>query len=298
VKSLHLTDDAELVEKDTPQPKPRKGEVLVRVYGAGITPSEVLWYPTFHTKGGEKRAAPVPSHEFSGQIAKLGEGISQLSVGDEVFGMNDWFADGALAEYCITRPESVAPKPSRLDHAEAASVPIGALTAWQGLFDRGRLRAGERVLIHGGAGAVGIFAVQLARSLGAHVITTVSAQNAEFVKGLGANEVIDYKTAPFENTAREIDVVFDTVGGDTLERSWNILKASGRLVTVAADQSGNKAFLLVEANQAQLVEIAKRIDAGALRTVVDTILPFSNASGAYASNVKKTGRGKLVVVLH
>src|SRR3954447_22235619 len=245
MKSWRLTDSVP-IETDIPQPKPREGEVLVRVHAAGITPTEVIWYPTSRTKDGQMRTGAVLSHEFSGEIAETGE---------EIYGMNDWFADGALAEYCVTQPAWVAPKPRSLTYAEAASVPIGALTAWQGLFDRAKLQAGERVLIHGGAGAVGIFAIQLARSRGAYVVTTVSARNSEFVMGLGADEAIDYKAARFEDKAREIDVVFDAVGGDTLRRSWGVLKENGRLVTIAADsetaadERTKRAFFIVEPNR-------------------------------------------------
>lgn len=292
MKSWRLTGSAqhsELVETDVPQPKPREGEVLVRVHAAGITPTEVLWSPSWQTKSGEKRTGAIPSHEFSGEIAETGE---------EIYGMNDWFADGALAEYCVTQPAWIAPKPRHLSHAEAASAPIGALTAWQGLFDRAKLQPGERVLIHGGAGGVGIFAIQLAHSHGAHVITTVSARNFEFVTALGANEVIDYKADFFEDKARNIDVVFDTVGGDILERSWNVLKPNGRLVTIAADaetprdERTKQAFFIVEPNRQQLMEMI-----GNLRPVVDTVLPFSQAADAYSGHVKKQGRGKLVVAV-
>jgi NADPH:quinone reductase-like Zn-dependent oxidoreductase len=297
MKSWHLTDSAQnpqLMERNVPQPKAGAGEALVRVYAAGVTPTEVVWYPTSHTKNGEKRTGAVPSHEFSGEIAETGE---------EIYGMNDWFTDGALAEYCVTQPDWIAPKPGRLSHAEAASVPIGALTAWQGLFDRAKLQAGERVLIHGGAGAVGIFAIQLARSRGAHVITTVSARNSEFVMGLGAHEAIDYKAVRFEDKARDIDVVFDVVGGDTLRRSWGVLKENGRLVTIAADsetpadERTKQAFFIVEPNSQQLLEIGKLLEAGNLRPVVDTILPFSQACDGYTANFKKQGRGKLVVAV-
>lgn len=297
MKSWRLTDSAQnlrLIETDVSQPKPRPGEVLVRVYAAGVTPTEVVWYPTSHTMNGGKRTGAVPSHEFSGELAETGE---------QIYGINDWFADGALAEYCVTQADWIAPKPRGLSHAEAASAPISALTAWQGLFDHAKLQPRERVLIHGGAGAVGIFAIQLARSRGAYVITTVSARNSEFVMGLGANETIDYKAARFEDEARDIDVVFDAVGGDTLRRSWGVLKPNGRLVTIAADSEGpsdertKQAFFIVEPNRRQLLEIGNLLEAGDLRPVVDTILPFSQASEAYMANVRKQGRGKLVVAV-
>lgn len=304
MKSLRLTDSGlkpVLREVEAARPTPGEGEVLIRVRAAGVTPTELDWYPTSHDKNGGKRTGAIPSHEFSGEIGELGAGVTGLSVGQEIYGMNDWFEDGALAEYCITRPERIAPKPERISHAEAASVPIGALTAWQGLFDRAALQAGERVLVHGGAGAVGVFAIQLARHRGARVITTVSKRNAEFVSGLGADEAIDYHERRFEDAARDIDVVFDCVGGETLQRSWGVLKPNGRMVTVAAggeatpDERIKQAFFIVEAKRNQLVEIGKLIDARDLRPVVDAVLSLSEASRAYDDTMKRKGRGKVVI---
>ena len=242
MKAMRLSDSGEppvLVEENIPQPQPRRAELLVRVFAAGVTSKELLWYPTTHNKNGERRSRAIPGHEFSGVIAALGEDTDGFDIGEEIYGMNDWFSDGATAEYCITQPVSIARKPSRLSHAEAAAVPIAALTAWQGLFDRAKLQAGERVLVHGGAGAVGIFAIQLARSRGAHVTATASAGNLNFVAQLGAQQVIDYQAGRFEENAREMDVVFDTVGGETLQRSWGVLKPGGRMITIAADMRGN-----------------------------------------------------------
>src|SRR5262247_3460482 len=216
MKTMRLSDSAQppvLIKENIPRPQPRRGELLVRVYAAGVTPTELLWSTTTHSKTGERRSHAVPGHEFSGVIAAVGEDTVGFAIGQEVYGMNDWFADGALAEYCITQPTSIAPKPASLRHAEAASVPIGALTAWPGLFDRARLQAGERVLVHGGAGAVGVFATQLARLHGAHVTVTASARNLAFVSQLGAEQVIDYQPVRFEYNVRDMDVVFDTVGG-------------------------------------------------------------------------------------
>jgi NADPH:quinone reductase-like Zn-dependent oxidoreductase len=304
MKSLHLTDSNRgLTEIQTPTPAPAPGEVLVRVFAAGITPSELIWSPTTHNADGTPRAGAVPSHEFSGEIAAVGAHVTGVSIRDEIFGMNDWFAQGALAEYCITRPEWIAPKPRHLTHAEAASVPIGALTAWQGLFDRAKLQPGDRVLVHGAAGAVGIFAVQLARAAGAHVIATASAHNLEFVKELGATQVIDYRAQRFEDLVRDVDIVFDTVGGDTLQRSWSVLKSHGRMVTVAAagetttDDRAKLAFFIVEPKREQLIEIANLLDTGKLHTVVDTIVPLSQASAAYTGSLKRNGRGKLVALV-
>lgn len=305
MKSMHLTGSAgpALTQRDAPRPEPGPGEVVVQVHAAGVTPTEVFWYPTLHTTTGAERTEAVPSHEFSGEIAVVGDGVTDLTRGDAVYGMNDWFADGALAEYCVTRPEWLAPKPRRLSHVEAASVPIGALTAWQGLFDRAGLRSEEMVLVHGGAGAVGVFAVQLARSRGAYVITTVSAHNADFVKALGAHETLDYKAARFEEHVRNIDVVFDAVGGETLQRSWGVLNQTGRLVTIAADSEGTadertkQAFFIVEPRRQQLVEIANLLDSGALRTFVDAVVPLAQATDAFTGRLAKKGRGKVVVAV-
>ena len=216
--------------------------------------------------------------------------------------MNDWFADGATAGYCTSASTSVAVKPSRLSHLEAATVPIGALTAWQGLFERAKLQAGERILIHGGSGAVGVFAIQLARRAGAHVITTASARNFDFLSQLGADEVIDYRTDRFENRARDLDVVFDAVGGETLKRSWSLLKSPGRMVTIAADSEGTKeksiekAFFIVEPNQGELTEISRLLDSGELQCFVDAVVPVVNASDAYCGTIKeRRGCGKVVL---
>ncbi|MBW8869868.1 MAG: NADP-dependent oxidoreductase, partial [Acidobacteriales bacterium] len=208
-----------------------------------------------------------------------------------VYGMNDWFADGATAEFCLTQPQWIAPKPSTISHELASTVPISALTAWQGLFDRCKLRSGERVLVHGGSGAVGLFAVQLARHHSAHVIATASAQKSEFVKQLGAEQVIDYRTSRFEDELEPVDVIFDTVGGDTLDRSWKVLKPGGRLVTIAAqgesttDQRTKDAFFIVEANATQLTQVAELIDQGRLKTFMSISAPLSEAADAYLSAI-------------
>jgi NADPH:quinone reductase-like Zn-dependent oxidoreductase len=297
-------DRTQLSAQEIPQPQPGPCEILVRIYAAGVTTTEVLWYPTTHTKSGETRAGAIPSHEFSGVVAAMGEEVAEFRVGQEVYGMNDWFADGALAEYCVAPQFGVAPKPGRLTHIEAASVPIGALTAWQGLFDRGKLQSDQRILIHGGAGAVGIFAIQLARLRGAHVFATVSARNRDFVMQLGAEQVIDYATQRFEDVVRDVDLVFDGVGGDTFQRSWNVLKPTGRLITIAAsgeaatDERTKQSFFIVELNQTQLIEIGKLLDTGALKPVVDSVLPLEEASAAYSVSAKPShGRGKLVVTV-
>ena len=282
-------------------PRPGAGEILVRVRAAAITPTELLWSPTWTTPAGEPRPFPIiPGHEFSGEVHGVGPGVNGVAVGEAVFGMNDWFGDGAQAELCVARTVDVAPKPKSVDHVTAAVVPISALTAWQGLTERAKLAPGERVLIHGAAGSVGLFAVQLARGIGAYVIATVSAHNAEFARGLGADEAIDYRARPFEDAAPGVDVVFDTVGGDTLARSWRILRPGGRVVTIAADaehtseQRVKDAFFIVEPNREQLSRIARMIDAGKLRPVVGAKFPLAEARRAYAY---KPVRGKVVLVV-
>ena len=228
------TQGPALIAAELPQPQPGEGELLIRVRAAGVTPTELRWYPTTQTKDGRPRKGAVPGHEFSGVIAGLGKNSNGFQVGQEVYGFNDWFAEGATAEFCLTRPESIAGKPATLTHEAAATVPIGALTAWQGLLERAKIQPGERVLVHGAAGSVGIFAVQLAHLHGAHVIATASAPNLKIVAELGADEVIDYRKSRFEDRTQKVDVVFDGVGGETLDRSWSMLKPGGRLITIAA----------------------------------------------------------------
>ena len=292
-----------LVAREAGRPSPGAGEVLIRVHAAGVTPTEIGWYPTTHLKTGEPRLHAVPGHEFSGVVAAVGGEVSGFREGDEIYGMNDWFADGATAEYCLTDQTSIARKPTRLSHVEAATVPIGALTAWQGLKDRAKLQPGERVLIHGGAGAVGVYAIQLARHFGAHVVTTASARHREFLTQIGATQVIDYQSERFEDQLRELDVVFDAVGGATLQRSWSVLKAGGRLVTIAADgetatadERTKAAFFIVEPSQQQLTEIAALFDRAALRAFVDAVVPLEKAAAAYFGGVERqNGFGKVVV---
>jgi len=289
----------ELAEASAPVPVPGESELLIRVCAVGVTPTELLWYPTTNTKTGEARMGAIPGHEFSGVIAAVGPGVEGFAAGQEVFGLNDWFDEGATAEYCLTKAAFVAAKPARLSHVEAASVPISGLTAWQALFDHAALQPGERLLVHGGAGSVGLFAVQLGRRHGAHVIATASARDAEFVTELGAEQVIDYRAGRFEESVGTVDVVFDTVGGATLERSWEVLKPAGRMVTVAADEEKaervKKAFFIVEPNARQLGAIAELLQTGQIRTGVARVVPFSLAADAYGGRIEKSSQGKIVV---
>ena len=300
---LHTRGGPEaLVYDEAPQPHPQAGEVLVRVHAAAVTPTELLWEPTWKTRTGADRPFPIIlGHEFSGVIAALGAGITEWAEGDPVYGLNDWFADGAQAEYCVAPAAPLAPKPRSLEHVQAAVVPISALTAWQALFEHARLRAGQRVLIHGAAGSVGSFAVQLARWRGVHVIGTASAQNLDFVRALGADEVLDYQVTQFEECVRDMDAVLDTVGGETLKRSWGVLKSSGTLVTIATQSEGTQdpavrdAFFIVEANRAQLAEIARLIDDGQLQVFLQEVFPLAQARQAYERAQGRGNRGKVVL---
>jgi NADPH:quinone reductase-like Zn-dependent oxidoreductase len=302
MKALRLhgrSRTATLVYEEAPRPQPGSGEVLVRVHAAAVTPTELKWAPTWTTRNGEPRPSPlILGHEFSGTVSAVGPGVTDLGEGDEIFGMNDWFGDGAQAEYCVARPSGVACKPRSADHVHAAVAPISALTAWQGLIERARLAPGQQVLIHGASGGVGLFAVQLAHRRGARVIGTASADNLDFVRGLGADEVIDYRAQRFDELVRGVDVVFDTVGGDTLARSWGVLKPGGRMITVAASEElvraprVRDAFFIVEANRTQLAEVARLIDADELRAVVGAVLPLSQGRQAYEF---KPARGKMVL---
>jgi NADPH:quinone reductase-like Zn-dependent oxidoreductase len=287
-----------------PKPVPGKGDVLVRVFAAGVTPTELGWYPTTHQKSGEARLRAIPGHEFSGVVEGVGDGVSGFAAGQAVYGMNDWFAEGAMAEFCLAQPQSIAAKPARLTHEEAATVPISALTAWQGLFDRAKLQPREKVLVHGGAGGVGIFAVQLAHQRKAHVIATTSTKTISLVKELGADEVIDYTKERFEELVRDVDVVFDTVGGETLERSWSVLKPEGRMITIAADGESSddprikENYFIVEPNGERLGELAKLLDDGSLKTFVNAAVPLAEAPAAYARKVpQRLGYGKGVATI-
>ena len=278
----------DLVYEDAPTPSAGAGEVLVQVHAAGVIPSEFEWSPTQTTAAGAPRPLPfVMGHEFSGVVAARGDGVHDLREGDAVYGMNDWYRDGAEAEYCVARATEVAPKPRALDHVQAAAVPISALTAWQGLLERAQVAAGQRVLVHGAAGAVGGFAVQLAAWRGAHVVGTCAARDADLARELGADQTIDYATTRFEEVVRDVDVVLDTVGDDLLVRSLRVLRPGGIALTIAAsaerteDARLREAFFIVTADAGTLAEITQLIDDGTLRVLVGTVLPLAEARAAY-----------------
>lgn len=226
---LHARGGPEqLVYEDAPQPQLEPGDALVRVYATAITRTELTWDQTYQNPDGSPRIPTIPGHELSGVIEFVPTGVRDLGPGDAVYGLADFLRNGAAAEYIAVRASNLALKPRTIDHVHSAAVTLSGLTAWQALYTHGGLRQGQKVLIHGGAGGVGTFAVQLAHLRGAHVITTSSGANLDFLRGLGADETIDYTKTRFEDKLRDIDVVLDAVGGDTVQRSWQVLRKRRR----------------------------------------------------------------------
>jgi NADPH:quinone reductase-like Zn-dependent oxidoreductase len=293
-----------LVYEDTLQPHPGPGEVLVRVHAAGVIANELKWNATYQTETGSPRTLPIPGRDLSGVVEEVGHGVASFTPGAEVYAMLGYGRDGAEAYYTIALPAELAPKPHALDHVQAAAVPLSALTAWLALFEHARLEAGQTALIHGAAGGVGIFAVQLARWAGARVIATGSARNRDFLRELGATEVIDYHTQRFEEVVHNVDVVFDTVGGETLARSWQVLKPGGVLVSVVSPQppadvtkghDARFAWFVVEPDRELLIQIGALIDAGQLRPIIDAVFPLAQARQAYERAAQGHPRGKIVL---
>jgi NADPH:quinone reductase-like Zn-dependent oxidoreductase len=288
--------------EEAPRPEPGAGEVLVRVYAASFTPTELTWSTTWKTRAGLERSLPIPGHDLSGTIEEVGPEVSGVTIGEAVYGLTDFYRDGAQAEYTIALPGELAPKPRSLDFVEAAAVPLSALTAWQALFDHAHLAAGQTVLIHGASGGVGVFAVQLAHWRGARVIGTASAQHHALLRALGADEVIDYAATRFEEVVRGVDVVLDAVGGNTLERSWGVLKKGGMLLSIvdtpsperAAAQGVRALFFIVQPNRAELVQIGDVIDAGQMRPMLRQVLPLAQARQAYRRGQAGHAAGKAV----
>ncbi|MEO7986716.1 MAG: NADP-dependent oxidoreductase [Gemmatimonadales bacterium] len=301
---LHTRGGPErLVYEDAPEPTLAEGDVLVRVYGSGVTPSELTWGSNWKDRKGENRLPSIPGHELSGVVALVGPGAAGVAIGDAVYALTDFWRDGSAAESIAVSAADLAPKPSSLGHAHAAAVPLSALTAWQALFEQARLAAGQRVLIHGAAGGVGSFAVQLAHIRGARVVATAAGGDTDFVRGLGADEVIDYRATRFEEVVQGVDAVLDTVGGDTLERSVGVLRRGGTLVSTVAAPSQEQVAphgirgltFIVEPNRGQLIEIAQLIDGGKLQPILAGVLPLMQAREAYERGLAGGVRGKLVL---
>lgn len=300
---LHAYGGPEQLHLDSiPRPQAGPGEVLIKVDSASINPIDWKlregraqnWWPL--------KLPAVVGRDASGTVVALGAGVDDFHCGDAVVVLAE-SDSGTFAEYIVAAGNVVAPKPTKLSFVEAAAYPLVALTAWDGLVETGQVQAGERVLIHGGAGGVGSMAVQIAKARGAHVIATASARNREFLLGIGADEVIDYTRTRFEDAVDDVDLVFDTVGGDTLSRSPAVLVPGGRLVTIAGSisaQACSKAGIVCppEKNGTPrdgLRQLGKLIDGGALRINVDAEYPLSAAGAAQERNREGHTRGKIVI---
>ncbi|MGK5740038.1 NADP-dependent oxidoreductase [Micromonospora sp. URMC 103] len=297
----------QLVYEEAPRPEPGAGEVLVAVKAASVTPHELTWGATWtHNMDGSgpERTPIIPSHEFSGVVAATGEGVDGPGVGEAVYGLVPFTRDGAAAEYVALPATAVATKPATVDHDHAAALPLAALTAWQALVDHADLQAGQRVLVQGGAGGVGSYVVQLAAGLGAQVSATAGADDLDFVRGLGAEQVIDYAHDRFEDHVRDADVVVDLVGGATQSRSWSVLRPGGVLVSLpgppdqqeAARHDARGVFFVVEPDRNALRSIAERVDGGQLTPVLDRVLPLAETRAGY--EVLETGKRRGKVVIH
>src|SRR3954453_10499923 len=272
VRIHHRAGPEQLAFEAAARPVPYADDVLVEVHAAGITPSELTWDSAFVSSDGRSRLPAIPSHEVSGVVAGIGEDAGALGMGDAVYGLTDFSRDGAAAEFQLVRSSELAPKPASLDHVHAAAIPLSGLPAWQALHDHGRLSEGQRVLVHGGAGGVGNFAVQLARIAGAEVTATAAAADRDFLRAIGADEILDYRAEPFDERVREIDLVLDTVGGSVLERSFAVTRRGGTIVSLveppdsrlAAEHDVRTAFFLVDPNRDQLIALAELADQGRL----------------------------------
>ncbi len=289
--------------EDALRPEPQAGEVLVRVHAAGVNPID--WkVREGHMKDFWPHKFPlILGWDLSGIVEELGRGVSRFKIGDEVYSIPDPTRNGAYADYIVVRESELALKPNSLHHIRAAAVPLAALTAWQSLFDTAQLQPGQRVLIHAGSGGVGHFAVQLAKWKGAYVFATASTKNQDLLRELGVDNAIDYTQQRFEDVARNIDIVLDTIGGETQERSWSVLKRDGVLVSLVQPPSEEKAkelgvraaFVAGHPSGEQLAEIAKIIDAGQLAPVLDRILPLSEVRRAHELSKSGHTHGKIVL---
>jgi NADPH:quinone reductase-like Zn-dependent oxidoreductase len=277
-------------EVEVPQPGP--GEALVRVRAAGITRDELDW-PT-------DRLPAIVSYELSGTVEEISGDVGDLAIGDDVFALTAFDRDGVAAEYAVVPAAFLASKPVGLSHVESAALPLAGLTAWQGLFVHGRLHEGERVLILGAAGGVGHLATQLARWRGAYVIGTASTGAAELARGFGVGQVLDPAT-PFGESIEPVDLVFDTVGGEALMRSADVLRDGGRLVAIAEEPPAALAqrvlatYFVVGPDREQLVELATLAAGGTLRPAIDSVFPLEDARAAFERVMASGKRGKVVI---
>jgi NADPH:quinone reductase-like Zn-dependent oxidoreductase len=300
IRTHEPTGISGLVFEEVPEPTPMFGDVLVKVAACGITHNELDW-PIWTCRAGHPRTSVIPGHEVSGVVAAVGFGTAWFDVGAEVFGLTDQLRDGAAAEYVAVEARNVALKPRTVDHVHAAAVPRAGLTAWQGLFDHGQLAKGQTVVIHGAGGAVGSMAVQLARWAGAEVIGTGRSHSRPLVMELGADRFVALDAGDLADTAGQADLVFDTIGGDVLAGSADLLRPGGTLVTIKADaalpgRDDIKTVVFIqESSRAQLTELARLVDDGQLRPQVGAVYPLDRAVEAYRAKAAGGLPGRTVL---
>jgi NADPH:quinone reductase-like Zn-dependent oxidoreductase len=298
MKAIVVTDQAAgttgMTLAERPDPSAAINDVVVEVYASGFVPTEMEWPSTWVDRAGRDRTPSVPGHELAGVVRALGYGTTGVSVGQRVFGLADWHRDGTLAEYVAIEARNLTPLPGDVDFTVGASLPISGLTAWQGLFDHGRLQAGQSVIAHGAAGAVGTMVTQLAREFGAHVIGTGRAADRQKALDFGAHEFVDLDRDALEDVGA-VDVVFDVIGGDIQKRSAALVRAGGTLVSVvgppeARPTDGSAVDFVVESDRAQLAQIVQRVRDGRLRTNIGAVATLDDAVAALNSTERRSGK--------
>jgi NADPH:quinone reductase-like Zn-dependent oxidoreductase len=298
MKAIVVTDQAagtagmKLTER--PEPQAAINDVLVEVHASGFVNTELSWPSTWADRLGRDRTPTIPGHELAGVVVALGYGTTGLAVGQRVVGLTDWYRDGTLAEYVAVEARNLAPLPDEVDFTIGASLPISGLTAWQGLIVHGRLQAGQRVLSHGAAGAVGSMVTQLAREFGAHVIGTGRAADRQAALDFGASEFVDLDNEVLEDVD-PVDLVFDLIGGDVGKRSARLIRSGGALVSIvgpseARPPDGRAIDFVVESDRAQLGEIVQRVQDGRLRTHIGTVATLDDAVAAFNPTQRRPGK--------
>ena len=298
MKAIVVTDQAAgmagMTLTDRPEPSAAINDVIVQIHASGFVPTELEWPSTWADRAGRDRTPSILGHELAGVVTRLGYGTTGLSVGQRVFGLADWHRDGTLAEYVAIEARNLAPLPGDVDYAVGASLPISGLTAWQGLYQHGRLQSGQSVLAHGAAGAVGTMVTQLAREAGAHVIGTGRAADREKALDFGAHEFVDLENDALEDVGL-VDLVFDVIGGDIQRQSVGLIRPGGTLVTVVAPPEARPAFgvaidFVVESDRAQLTEIVQRVRDGRLRTNIGDMASLDDAVAALNPSGRRNGK--------
>jgi NADPH:quinone reductase-like Zn-dependent oxidoreductase len=302
---IHTYGDVSVLRyENAPLPEIQADEVLIQVHSAGVNPADWQFRQGYYQEFAPRPLPFILGWDVAGTVEAVGAEVTRFQPGEAVFSMADMSRNGAYAEYIAVRASHVALAPNSIPPEQAAAVPLAALTAWSGLFDHGRLEAGQSVLIHAGAGGVGLFAVQFARRAGARVVTTASPANHELLRQLGADQCIDYRGSDLAAAVKDVDLVFDAVGGETRERSWAVLRKDGTMVGVAmpppdeerARQQGVKtAMVMVVPNGVRLADIGVLIDAGELKIVIDREFPLAEIAAAHLHSQQRHARGKIVI---